>query len=156
MGVYSDLAQTLLDIAVAAVTDPPDEQRIVVGEPALDCEMVVVSHLSTVRRETAGPTGVRRDQCFVLPVTTWRVAVVRCWPTGEEDANPVPAAEINAVSAQMLDDGEDLFNALFDNQDQFPGTARLGPAIPIQPAGWLAGYAVDVEIDLMETASVGS
>lgn len=148
------LLRGLLANVVASLDDPPARQYVAHGDRfAHDCELVAVRAVSIGFDSTdSGPLPGQARQVQV-PVVVLQAIWLRCWPTGADLA----AADITTVAEQLAVDvgavGTGLTHAwadgtLFAGMQNRSNLVTIGPAIPINPEGGLAGWRQSVNVRL--------
>ena len=158
------VAETLLDVAVAALDTLPDYDATLVGAPARqfvspglpahDCEQVTVQMFSVAEAPTitmstldVGKRGVTGRVSYVL----YHVEVVRCIPTSA--TRPPSAAALGVAAAQENADVWVLWEALHAARRDAVLTDRcsnvvIAAAQPLTPSGGFGGWRVPVEVQI--------
>jgi hypothetical protein len=152
--VLYDLASAVLDIAVAAIDNPPTRQLVSWGPPAWDCEEVCAWWGRTVASGfPLNQSSIRpQEKRGVVPVADILVGVVRCVPAIEGRRTPTPA-DLSASAAVLSTDAEKLRHALavaVKTQALVGGcrTVSYLEVAPNPPAGAYAGVTAGLSIML--------
>jgi hypothetical protein len=168
-----DLAHRLLDLVVAgfdtAGVDLPETRYVAAGQPeqvAWDCEQVTVAlaqvgaGLPLAPGQGAVPTPAHSGRQS-LPTAELEVAIVRCAPTIDDQAETPDTGDADAAGSTALQDAWLLLRTIQAGIRQgqlttddpvaspVPSMAAVGPALPRGPDGGYAATVIRVSVQIM-------
>jgi hypothetical protein len=143
------LAAQLLDEASDALVDPPARQFVAHGEPAWDCSQLTV-HLVNVHPKLFLEQSSAK--CAVVPIAVFRIELVGCVAGPDNKGNPPKATTLNDESLDLLNQAWRLWKTLTRRwrEGAFGDCKQVNwlPLVPAEPQGLMAGWVMDVEIEL--------
>lgn len=147
------VARVVLDTVVATLENPPPRRYVSVGNPAFDCEQVVVSvdrtlgHAGDIAQEVTAPLG-----CLVMRAVDIGVWVIRCAPTMNDDGQAPSAASLEASAAALLRDPVVILNGLVAAHQAGTLAPSRGLGFlnwqALAPEGGFAGGVQRIRLDL--------
>lgn len=155
--ILETLAEDILTEARLALAFAPARYFVSHGEPAWDCGMLTVHLLRLRPKLFLDPTSGR---CMDVPVAVWRVSLLDCVLTVDGKGKPPKAADMNAQGLRLVGEGWRLRKALTAacKAGAFGPCQNVSvlPLEPFSPQGGLAGWYVDIEIELPGNYQEGS
>lgn len=149
MTILETLAEYLLDVALAALLDPPARSYVAIEEPAWDCSQLTVSLLGVRPKLFAD---ARQAKCSVVPIASYRVALVDCVPGPDNKGHAPKMTALHQASQALNGEAWRLWKGLTAAwKAGVFGDCKLVDFLglaPFTPQGNLAGYRVDVEVTL--------
>lgn len=152
-----DLLTSLLDEAVMALetTDgaavPPERQFIGHGIVAWDCDLLS-AYLVRITPKLLDP---KANNCVVVMVASMAVVLLRCVPAVDGEGNPPSADRLNEANRQLAIDGPAIQKHLTRawSEGSWPAgmlcrNVTWGALEPFAPAGGLAGWRLQVDVQL--------
>lgn len=138
------LAQDVLDVAVAALVDPPDRQYVHWSDIAADCDQLVVGIRGISVAERSANAGPARVRCAQVPVVEFWVELHRCGPVPDDNGNAPSPADLQAFAEVMSDDAEALVCEFLQAiaRGELPGPCQawsMNPSEPLGPQGGFSG-----------------
>lgn len=157
MTTISTMLDELLAASVAALgADAPERQSVEHGEEfdlPHDCEQLLVALTSyTLEQQAQALDG---GGCAVIPVATFVVELLLCYPYGTPEQTAPPVDEISAAARRIADAGVALVDGLHDAS--VAGTlftqrccddVTIAAPDPVGPDGGLAGWALTLSVRL--------
>lgn len=136
VGAYAEL-----DAAGDEEIKPPDRQYVWIGNPAVDCEQLVISYnriyTGVPAQEEAGPLYVP----VVQRVLEMKIEVHRCVPVIDEGGDPPDPAAMQAAAQTIVQDAWIVRRAL----ELYPSGDLLktvGQEEQIEAQGGFAGFSI--------------
>lgn len=134
--------EQLLDQTVTG-RDLPERRYVSHGQPPVeDCDGVLVVWWANVDTRQIGI----READQTVRVAGLVVDVWRCWPTG--DTHPPTVAELSEASLTLADDVDRLTSGLALFLGGRCGPVEWSPAQPLGPLGGLAGWRIQVNVEV--------
>lgn len=100
------VARNVLDVVAAALgSDAPERRYVTTGQPAFDCEQLVVS-IDRILGHQGNPGVETNDvvRCLTMRAVELSVWTCRCVPVVADDGTPPPAEEIDAAGLEVAQD----------------------------------------------------
>lgn len=153
--MISTMLDELLAQAVTALgADAPERQSVEHGEEfdlPHDCEQLLVSLTSyTLEQQRGAPEG---GGCAVIPVATFLVELLLCYPYGTPEEPAPDVDEISTAARRIADAGVALVDGLHDANvagDLFTGRCcddiTIAAPQPVGPDGGLAGWVLTLSV----------
>lgn len=144
-------AQAAVDAAAAALgPGAPERRGVVLSAPALDCEMLIAHIGGLEARASVGEESAPLSDFESL--TTLATILVTylgdCTPVVDGIGGAIPdIAALEAVAASIGGGAWAVWNALAD-LDFGCRARRLGPALPINEQGGLAGWQITLVVEV--------
>lgn len=172
-GVLLEQSAAALDAAADAglgVAGAPARQVLAISQPVFDfgaCEQLAVSVSPSVRIAETGEqsTLALGVACHGLTVVGLRVWLTGCVPTVDDAGHAPTAAALNASTVPLLGQGWALYCGLRNRRrsgDIFPPTTdgpkrscSVGPLVPLDTRGGVAGWTIDVLVELDPDTGLG-
>lgn len=155
------LALSCRDAIAAYYDDPvnglvlPERRLVVVGLPAVDCELLAVSLESVV--PIAGSAALQQFVSDDQDPARMRAAIIGCWifrcvPTLDDQGYPPAAADEEAAHLDVIDDEARMWAALLDGlaAGMLPGCGGLAFIgwESVTPEGALAGGCLRIQASM--------
>jgi hypothetical protein len=147
------IALAVLDVAVNALTDPPDRQYITYGDIAVDCDQIVVGIRGITPTQQFPDAGMARVRCGQMPTVEMWVELHRCGPQPDESGNAPTAAALQTFAQTMSDDQESLVCEFLDaiqNNEMTPRPQAwtMRATVPLGPQGDYTGVRVPLMVQV--------
>lgn len=147
--ILESLATQLLTEAADALNPAPTRQFVSHGEPAWDCSQLTVHLVNVHPKPFLDPTSAK---CAVVAVAVYRIGLVGCVAGPDGKGRPPMAVTLNDEALALLNQAWRLWKTLTRRwRDGAFGDCKLVTWLPLEPAeaqGLMAGWKMDVEIEL--------
>lgn len=144
-----DIAADMLASLAARLADPPTRQYVHAGEPAWDCEALIVTVPESGLQHSFPGEAATVEQCSPPRHVNLQAWVIRCVPTLTDNGEPPTVADLDASAAVVLADVWTMAYELWDGwRDKDWGqpctTVLFGPVSVIGPEGGYTAVRADV------------
>jgi hypothetical protein len=159
-----EIAEDLLDQAVAFLADPPARQFTTVGDVAVfpPCEQLAAAIQAPATSEGLGSASPSSPLvCMAVPLMTVCVELWRCVPMPTDVKTPPTAAALTASALAVSADIEDLFHgflaAALDGSLLSEGCTLSGiQSENVGPSGGMFGFRLCVQFEHSRPTGAGS
>lgn len=146
-----DIAADLLAALALRLTDPPARQYVHAGEPALDCEQLVITVPEAGLQHSFPDQSAKVEFCSPPRHVNLQVWVTRCVPTLQDVGDPPTVADLDTSAQVVLGDLWTLAYELWDSYrdgdwGQTCATLLLGPVAVIGPEGGYTSVRADLAL----------
>lgn len=165
----SELTSELLVQAAEALdtgtTPAPERQVLTVGAPSFDCPDQLAAFVVRVREADIGDSSQvgGMTACHKMTLVDLRLTLTVCVPGVGQDGKPPGIDALNLSAVRLYAQGWTMWCGLrnrlhggemFD-EGQPKRAASVGPLVPVDPQGGVAGWSIDVSVELDPDGALG-